>query len=182
MRTKPPAAISLRLLFIAVVLPALPLLGSDLTEEPHTSDAAHARLRMAPETLEQSDPRNCVSNAAEMANSEDLTGFLECFSAGSQKKLRKETALLFARHDVEMDLLDAHVIKEGPTKGELAVRYRAKLSDSQYDVVSRVAVKKENGYWKISSEKVQEYECQTPRSCHPSRFTCLGGACRVAGR
>ena len=81
-----------------------------------------------------------------------------------------------------MDLLDAHVIKESPTKSELAVRYRAKLSDSQYDVVSLVAVKKENGYWKISSEQVQEYECQTPRSCHPSRYTCLGGTCRVAAR
>ena len=117
-----------------------------------------------------------------MANAENLAGFLECFAAGSQKKLRKEAALLFTRHDVEMDLLDAHVIKEGPTKSELAVRYRAKLSDSQYDVVSLVAVKKESGYWKISSEKVQEYECQTPRSCHPSRYTCLGGTCRVAPR
>ena len=182
MRLPIPPAFSLPLLFTAILLPALPLLGSDSTDEQSTSSPVPARLRMAPETLEQADPRNCVSQAAEMANAENLAGFLECFAAGSQKKLRKEAALLFTRHDVEMDLLDAHVIKEGPTKSELAVRYRAKLSDSQYDVVSLVAVKKENGYWKISSEKVQEYECQTPRSCHPSRYTCLGGTCRVAPR
>ena len=179
--TRPATALSL--LFITILLPTLPLLGSDGTDESFaTSSPAPARLRMAPETLEQTDPRNCVSQAAEMANAENLAGYLECFSAGSQKKLRKEAALLFTRHDVEMDLLDAHVIKEGPTKSELAVRYRAKLSDSQYDVVSLVAVKKENGYWKISSEKIHEYECQTPRSCHPSRYTCLGGTCRVAAR
>ena len=183
MRLPTPATLTLPLLFIAILLPGLPLLGSDGTDESSTiSSPAPARLRMAPETLEQTDPRNCVSQAAEMANAENLAGYLECFAAGSQKKLRKEAALFFARHEVEMDLLDAHVIKESPTKSELAVRYRAKLSDSQYDVVSLVAVKKENGYWKISSEKVQEYECQTPRSCHPSRYTCLGGTCRVAAR
>ena len=183
MRLPTPAPPILPLLVIAILLPALPLLGSDGTDEPSTmSSPAPARLRMAPDTLEQTDPRNCVSQAAEMANAENLAGYLECFSAGSQKKLRKEAALFFARHEVEMDLLDSHVIKEGPTKSELAVRYRARLADAQYDVVSLVAVKKENGYWKISSEKVQEYECQTPRSCHPSRYTCLGGTCRVAAR
>ena len=182
MRLPMPQAIFLSLLFTALLLPAPPLLGSDTPDDRHESRPAPARLRMAPETLEQTDPRNCVSQAAEMANAENLAGYMECFAAGSQKKVRKEAALLFTRHDVEMDLLDAHVIKEGPTKGELAVRYRAKLSDSQYDVVSLVAVKKENGYWKIAAEKVQEYECESPRSCHPSRYTCLGGTCRVAAR
>jgi hypothetical protein len=183
MRLPTPTTPILPLLFTVILLPALPILGSDSTDEPPTiSSLAPARLRMAPETLEQTDPRNCVSQAAKMADAENLAGYTECFAAGSQKKVRKEAALLFTRHDVEMDLLDAHVIKESPTKSELAVRYRAKLSDSQYDVVSLVAVKKENGYWKISSEKVQEYECQTPRSCHPSRYTCLGGTCRVAAR
>jgi hypothetical protein len=183
MRLPKPLTFCRYLLLAATFLPALPLLGSDGTDESSTiSSPANARLRMAPDTLEQTDPRNCVSQAAEMANAENLAGYLECFSAGSQKKLRKEAALFFARHEVEMDLLDTHVIKESPTKSELAVRYRAKLSDSQYDVVSLVAVKKENGYWKIAGEKIQEYECQTPRSCHPSRYTCLGGTCRVAAR
>jgi hypothetical protein len=137
---------------------------------------------MAPETLDRTDPKACVAAAAEMANEENLDGFLECFAAGSQKKLRKEAALVFTRHEIVMDLLDAHVIRETPTKSEVAVRYRARLSDSQYDVVSFVAVKREAGYWKISSEQVKENECQSPGSCHPSRYNCLGGTCRVASR
>jgi len=117
MRLPQPAILTLPFLFTAIFLPALPLLGSDGTDESSTiSSPATARLRMATDTLEQTDPRNCVSQAAEMANAENLAGFFECFAAGSQKKVRKEAALFFARHDVEMDLLDAHVIKESPTK------------------------------------------------------------------
>lgn len=185
MRPSTPPPVSRLLILAALLLPALPLQAAgdhDDEEFPFPTNPAPARLRMAPETLEQTDPRRCLNQAAEMANAENLDGYLNCFVAGTQKKLRKEAALLFTRHDVEMDLLDAHVVTETPTKGELAVRYRAKLSDSQYDVVSLVAVRKENGYWKISDEKIQEYECQSPRSCHPSRYACLGGTCRVAAR
>lgn len=164
------------------LLAALTARGADFATSDSDDRHAPARLRMAPESLDRTDPRACVTAAAEMANDENLNGFLECFSAGSQKKLRKEAAILFAKHDVSMDLLDAHMIEETATKGEVAVRYRARLSDMQYDVVSIVTVKRESGYWKISSERIQEYECQSPRSCHPSRYTCLGGTCRVAAR
>ena len=73
MRLPTPAPPILPLLVIAILLPALPLLGSDGTDEPSTmSSPAPARLRMAPDTLEQTDPRNCVSQAAEMANAENF--------------------------------------------------------------------------------------------------------------
>ena len=74
MRLPTPPFTALSLLFIAILLPALPLLGSDSTDEPSTSSPAPARLRMAQETLDQTDPRNCVSQAAEMANAENLAG------------------------------------------------------------------------------------------------------------
>ena len=73
------------LLLIGLLLFDLPLRGADdLIEASFQGDSsAHvagpARLRMAPETLEQTDPRTCVSQAAEMANSENLDGFLDCF-------------------------------------------------------------------------------------------------------
>jgi hypothetical protein len=76
-----------------------------------------------------------------MASEENLSGFLKCFATSSQKKLRKDATLVFARHEIVMDMLDAHVIRETPTKSEVAVRYRARLSDSQYDVVSVLVVK-----------------------------------------
>ena len=175
-------------LLIAVLQVSRPVLSEEsppeapFSTDPLGDNTGRPRLRMTPEILHQTDPRACLTQAAEMATSENLDGFLDCFAMGSQKKLRKEAALLFARHDITMDLIDAHVINESGTKGELAVRYRAKLSDTQYDVVSLVTVRREKGYWKISTEKVKEYECQSPRSCHPSRYTCLGGSCPVVAR
>jgi hypothetical protein len=175
-------------LLIAVLQVSRPVLSDEsvteapLSMEPLGDSSVSPRVRMAQEILHQADPRACLTQAAEMASAENLNGFLECFATGPQRTLRKEAALLFASHDITMELIDAHVIKETRTQGELAVRYRAKLSDSQYDVVSLVAVRKENGYWKISTETVQEYECQSPRSCHPSRYTCLGGRCSIAAR
>jgi len=45
-----------------------------------------------------------------------------------------------------------------------------------------VAVKQENGYWRIKSEKIQSYEHQSPSMCPPSRYACLGATCRFAAR
>jgi len=81
-----------------------------------------------------------------------------------------------------MELLDTQVITAGKTTGEVAVKYRLVLSDDRFDVVSLVAVKQENGYWRISSEEIQSYEHQSPSMCSPSRYACLGGTCRVAVR
>lgn len=81
-----------------------------------------------------------------------------------------------------MELVDAHVIKAGKTTGEVAVRYRLALSDDRFDVVSLVAMKQEQGYWRINSEKIQSYEHQSPSMCSPSRYACFGATCRAEGR
>lgn len=51
--------------------------------------------------------------------------------------------------------------------------------DGYLECFSASARKKlrENGYWKISSEKIQQLEYSTPCMCSPSRYACLGGAC-----
>jgi hypothetical protein len=76
MRLPTPTPPILALRFIAIRLPAPPLLGSDSVDETTTtSSPAPTGLRMAPDTLEQTDLRNCVSQAAEMANAENLAGY-----------------------------------------------------------------------------------------------------------
>ena len=158
-------------LFAAMlVLPALTL-AADAT--------IPGRLRMAPESGEQADLKACLNTAAEAAAAEDLDGFADCFTRASKTKIRKQAALRFVQHAVTMELLDTHVVKLAGDSGQAAVHYRLALSDNQYDVVSLVAMKRENGYWRIQSEKVQSYEHQSPRSCSPSRYACMGGTCRI---
>jgi hypothetical protein len=153
-----------------LVLPALTL-AADTT--------IPGRLRMSPESGEQADLKACLNSAAEAAAAEDLDGFADCFTRASKTKIRKQAALRFVQHAVTMELLDTHVIKLTGDSGQAAVHYRLALSDNQYDVVSLVAMKRENGYWRIQSEKVQSYEHQSPRSCSPSRYACIGGTCRI---
>lgn len=81
-----------------------------------------------------------------------------------------------------MELVDAHIIEAGKTTGEVAVRYRLALSDDRFAVVSLVAMKQENGYWRINAEKIQSYEHHSPSLCSPSRYACLGATCRTNGR
>ena len=88
----------------------------------------------------------------------------------------------FVQHDVAMELLDTQVIKAGRTTGEVAVKYRITLSEDRFVVVSLVAVKQENGYWRINSEQIRSYEHQSPSMCSPSRYACLGATCRIAAR
>lgn len=141
--------------------------------------ASHSRLRFAENNGEDIAIRDCLNTAVQAANAENLDTFCDCFTMSSRTKVRKQAAMRFVQHDVSMELQDAHVIKAGRTAGEVAVKYRVKLSDDRFDVVSLVAVKQEEGYWRIRSEKIQSYEHHSPSMCSPSRYACLGATCRL---
>ena len=145
----------------------------------HAANAYSGRLRVAPESGEQADLKACLNTAADAASTENLEGFLDCFAGSAKRKLRKETAIRFVRHDVSMEVLDTQVLRLAGNSGQAAVRYRLNLSADQYDVVSLVAMKREQGYWKIHSEKIQTVEYRSPSCCSPSRYSCLGGTCRI---
>ena len=158
-------------LFAAMlVLPALTL-AADAT--------IPGRLRMSPESGEQADMKACLNTAAEAAAAEDLDGFADCFTRASKTKIRKETAIRFIRHDVSMEVLETQVLGLAGNSGQAAVRYRLNLSTDQYDVVSLVAMKREQGYWRIHSERIRTVEYRSPSCCSPSRYSCFGGTCRI---
>lgn len=155
--------------------------GNELSSES-SPPTLRPRVRVAPNNAEETDIRDCLNSVVEAANSENLDGFCDCFTGTKQAKIRKQAVIRFAEHDVTMELLDSHILKAGKTTAEVAVKYRLVLSDDRFDVVSLVAVKQENGYWRISSEEIQSYEHQSPSMCSPSRYACLGATCRVAAR
>lgn len=178
----PPAAV----LAAAAIAALVSWAGITVAESDALPDtpayAARPRLRMAAGNAMEIDIRDCLRNAVDAANAEDLDGFIDCFASALKAKIRKPAALRFVQHDVSMELVDTHVVKAGKTTGEVAVRYRLALSDDRFDVVSIVAMKQENGYWRIHSEKIQSYEHTSPSMCSPSRYACLGATCRVAAR
>lgn len=140
------------------------------------------RLRIASDSSQRADaadPRACLIDAAQAATAEDLDGFADCFTKASKSKIRKQAALRFVQHPVSMDVLETQVIKLAGNSCQAAVRYRLTLSDDRFDVVSLVALKREDGYWKIHSEKIQTIEHESPRTCSPSRYSCMGGTCSL---
>ena len=167
---------------LLMVFSAPPAIAQDFLSDDKTRPLERPRVRVAVHNGEETDIRDCISNAVEAANSENLDGFVNCFTGSTKSKIRKQAAIRFVQHDVAMELLDTQVIKAGKTTGEVAVKYRLVLTEERFDVVSLVAVKQENGYWRINSEKIQSYEHQSPSMCSPSRYACLGATCRVAAR
>lgn len=167
------------LLFVAFVVSGLLSPYSPLGH--HLScQAAEAQRPRVSEDL--SDPRSvekCLSAVCEATNSENLDGFLDCFTTATRKQLRKPAAMLFVQHDLTMDLMDSQIIEQTESRSEAVVKYRTKRSDDTYTVVSLVDLRKENGYWKISKERIQTVEHSSPSMCSPSRYACFGGQCRV---
>jgi len=171
-------AISCRIFAALVMLSTLSPCSTVLMQA-RSEVAETGRIRVSEDL---SDPRsigNCLSAVCEAVNSERLDEFLDCFTSTAKKKLRKPAAVFFVEHEVSMDLLDSQIIEQGEARSEAAVKYRTKCSDDTYTVVSFVDLKKENGYWKISKERIQTVEHSSPSMCSPSRYACFGGQCRV---
>ena len=101
----------------------LPFLLGALLLPPGGVNAQSPRIEVGEDLSEASDMKGCFLAAANAAGAEDLDGFLVHFTNGTQKKLRKKTAMLFVQHEFALELLDCHVIDCSSKKGELAVRY-----------------------------------------------------------
>ena len=123
-------------------------------------------------------PGDCLRKAADAANEEDLTSYVSCFSSDCQGRVRQQAGLLFAMHDLSLDLRDSHVLSESARSAEVAVNYDATLTATTFRVVSLVLLKQERDGWKIQRERVQSV---TPiaSSGMPLQSTsmCIGGSC-----
>lgn len=161
------------ILILAALIPAK-FVAAD---SPSSNSDSERRVQVAPGNADEINIKTQLSTVAEMASARNLEGYLECFAANACRKIRKDAAITFVRHEVSMEVLDSQILKHSDFRSELAVRYRATLSDQIFDVVSLVAMKREDGYWKISAEKVQEFQIDGPTICTPSRYACMGGAC-----
>ena len=168
-------------LLVACIPSTTAIADNDPSAEPSLA-TLRPRVCVAAQNGDMTAIRDCLNNAVQAANSENLDDFCQCFAGPSRAKIRKQAAMRFVQHDVAMELLDTQVIKAGKTTGEVAVKYRITLSEDRFVVVSLVAVKQENGYWRINSEQIQSYEHQSPSMCSPSRYACLGATCRIAAR
>jgi hypothetical protein len=115
---------------------------------------AGERLRVDPGNVAEIDIKDSLKAAERAANDEDLDAYTSCFCGRLQNPMRRRIGLLFVQHDVGLEIVDSHVLKKTETAGEIAVKYRASLSAQTAEIVSLLALSKEEGAWKIGKEKI----------------------------
>lgn len=120
---------------------------------------------------------DCLKNAAQAVCDEDLDAFVACFTSGQRPELRRRAALLFVSHTLALELIDSHVVSQSADKTELAVKYRVRLTDEAYDIVSIIDLVREDGTWRIAREKVASRTSgDRDGSCGDQAFR-IGGGC-----
>lgn len=115
---------------------------------------AGERLRVDPGNVDEIEIKDCLKVAERAANDEDLDAYTGCFCLRLQKPMRRRIGLLFVQHDIALEIVDSHVLKQTDTSGEIAVKYRASLSANTAEIVSFLVLSKEDGAWKIGKEKI----------------------------
>lgn len=115
--------------------------------------AADERPTMA-DTSTEADVRDCVRKAVKAVCDEQLATYLDCFTARQQARIRRQAALLFVSHALDLDLIDSHLLSEEKGRAELAVNYMVTLTDRSYTVISILTFSSEDGHWRISGETV----------------------------
>ena len=137
-----------------------------------------------PEKNGQQPILDCVRSAANAANEEDLTAYLACFSTPLQRSARRRVGMLFASHNVSVELVDSHILEESSDSAEVAIKYVLTLSSLSGEFISLIRLKKEESGWRISKETVQSVGATDSRSDSMSLSSnasttsaCFGGTC-----
>jgi hypothetical protein len=113
------------------------------------------------------DMEQAILSAIDAANTEDLSVFLDHFTNNAKGRIRKKIAILFVKETVRVELIEHHVIDNNSSKGSMAVRYKAIISDNTKEIVSIIKLVNENNSWKIDNEKIyssseSEYSLSDP--------------------
>lgn len=115
--------------------------------------AAGERPTMA-DTSTESDVRDCVRRAARAVSEEQLTTYLDCFTVKQRARIRRQAALLFVAHSLDLELVDSHLLSDEGSTAELAVNYTVTCTDQSFTIISVLMLASEGGAWRIADEKV----------------------------
>jgi hypothetical protein len=98
--------------------------------------------------------KECLATAVKAVNDENVDAFLECFPRSQHSRRRRETGLMFVRHEMGMELLETHFLHKDDRKCEVAVRYRLLRTGRPTEIVSTVVLAKEEAGWRINKESL----------------------------
>jgi hypothetical protein len=110
--------------------------------------------------------KDCLSKAVKAVNDENVDAFLGCFPPSQHSRRRRETGLLFVRHEMGMELLETHFVSKDDRHCEVAVRYRLLRTGRPSEIVSTVMLAKNEAGWRITKEKLLSAIDASYRGCN----------------
>ncbi len=119
-----------------------------------TSARGSDRLTVVTGNDTEIEVKDCLAVAVKAVNDEDVDAFLDCFPASQHSRRRRETGLLFVRHEMGMELLETHFLHKDDRRCDVAVRYRLLRTGRPTEIVSAVTLAKSEAGWRITKEKL----------------------------
>jgi len=119
-----------------------------------TSARGSDRLTVVIDNDTEIEVKDCLAVAVKAVNDEDVDAFLDCFPASQHSRRRRETGLLFVRHEMGMELLETHFLHKDDRRCDVAVRYRLLRTGRPTEIVSTVTLAKSEAGWRITKEKL----------------------------
>jgi hypothetical protein len=119
-----------------------------------TSARGSVRLTVVTGNDTEIEVKDCLAVAVKAVNDEDVDAFLDCFPASQHSRRRRETGLLFVRHEMGMELLETHFLHKDDRRCDVAVRYRLLRTGRPTEIVSTVTLAKSEAGWRITKEKL----------------------------
>lgn len=131
-----------------------------------TAVAGSERLGVATDNDTEIEVKDCLATAVKAVNDEDVEAFVDCFPASQHSRRRRETGLLFVRHEMGMELLETHFLNKDDRRCEVAVRYRLLRTGRPSEIVSTVVLAKDEAGWRITKERLLSAIDASYRGCN----------------
>ncbi len=130
-----------------------------------TSAGASERLTVAPDNGTEVEVKDCLALAVKAVNDEDLEAFVQCFPESQHSRRRRETGLMFVRHEMGMELIETQFLQKDERRCEVAVRYRLLRTGRPSEIVSTVTLAKDEAGWRITKERLMSEIDKSSRGC-----------------
>jgi hypothetical protein len=130
-----------------------------------TSAGASERLTVAPDNGIEAEVKDCLTLAVKAVNDEDVEAFVQCFPESQHSRRRRETGLMFVRHEMGMELIETQFLTKDEHRCEVAVRYRLLRTGRPSEIVSTVTLAKDEAGWRITKERLLSEIDKSYRGC-----------------
>lgn len=108
--------------------------------------------------------KNFIQKLAKCISEEDLAGCESCFKTFN----RRDVAIFFAEHRVNVNLIDFHIVANNGKEAEVALNYSMNVDRNIITFISFMNLKEINGEWKVVKEKICKRNWENP-SCSNGR-------------